>query len=771
MKALAILFAAGALMAAPPTLQDLSPRGGQRGKSLTVYLRGDGLLQSARVETTLPASFSRLTLSKDPTTESGRVMRPNALLPFMVSIKPDAPIGLYPIRVVTDSGISNVLLFSVSDLPEIEEAKAGETPQKVVPPVLVNGKLTGPDIDNYTFHAAAGQKLVFEVEARRAGSAIDPAIEIFDASGREIARNDDAPSLGVDSRMEVTFPKAGDYRVAVHDSKFSEQAQNFYRLKIAKFDYADSIFPLGGPKGTEVTLSGGNLTKPVRVKAEGPWIYVPGSFALPMAFAVADKPEVQAPLETLPEGKVINGRIAKAGAIDHYRLPVEPGEKWVFELNAATLGTSRLDAIITAYDTNGKKLAGADDGNGFDPILPFTVPAGVHEIMLSVEDLLGRGGDAYGYRLEARRQHPDFVAEMITPFVNVPAGGTARVSLLIQRRGYAGEMRVTIPNIPAGFKVAGGHVPVEAAQQDYREAIPGRKSAVASLTITAPADAKPQPLDLQVLIEANTEDGVIRRWARGPGLITAVRGDKQKSFTAPWLGMHLPMAVTDPLPLTIAAVTPVAHFAQGFEFELKYEVTRKGAAKTPFRVITQTLGAVGNLRINAGEGKLVGGGKNTEKGMFLLDTNFATPFALFDMAFELQTEVDGKPVNITSPIMELEVAPGYQVKLARNEIELAPGKTMEIPGTIYREPTFEGGLIKLQAEDLPDHVTCGPVEVAAAEHQFKLSCTAGAAVKTGRFPIRISSVAPETGKKAKADYKIPDLTATLQVGKSSLASK
>ena len=72
----AIFFAAGALLAAPPTLQELSPRGAQRGKSFTLYLRGDALAQNAHVETTLPATFSRLTLSKDPTAESGRTMRP-----------------------------------------------------------------------------------------------------------------------------------------------------------------------------------------------------------------------------------------------------------------------------------------------------------------------------------------------------------------------------------------------------------------------------------------------------------------------------------------------------------------------------------------------------------------------------------------------------------------------------------------------------------------------------------------------------------------------
>ena len=74
-------------------------------------------------------------------------------------------------------------------------------------------------------------------------------------------------------------------------------------------------------------------------------------------------------------------------------------------------------------------------------MLPFIVPDDLHEIMVSVEDLLGRGGDAYGYRLEAKRQHPDFVAEMVTPFVNMPQRDGARRR--DQRRGYAGVMRVS----------------------------------------------------------------------------------------------------------------------------------------------------------------------------------------------------------------------------------------------------------------------------------------------------------------------------------------
>src|SRR2546427_11294287 len=182
--ACATLLLAATLQAAP-AIRDIQPRGAQRGKTFTLYLRGEGLTQGAQVKSTLPAAFSQLTLSKDPLSEFA-MTRPNTVLPFMVSLKADTPVGFYPIRVVTPAGISNAVLFSVGDLPGVEEIDSKnpkqpnnfpEEAQKVPVPSVINGTLEGPDVDNYTFTAKAGQKLVFEVEARQAGSAIDPAIE------------------------------------------------------------------------------------------------------------------------------------------------------------------------------------------------------------------------------------------------------------------------------------------------------------------------------------------------------------------------------------------------------------------------------------------------------------------------------------------------------------------------------------------------------------------------------------------------------------------
>ena len=653
--------------------------------------------------------------------------------------------------------------------------------QKVTIPAVINGTLAGPDVDNYTFTAKAGQKLVFEVEARRAGSAIDPAIEIFDSAGHEVARNDDAPGLGVDSRVEVAFVKGNEARIScpdsTPDSKFSEQAQNFYRLKIGSYPYAEAIFPLGWRRGesTEVTLSGGNLPHPVKAavdlntKSGFAFVRLPGSMSAPFLFAVSDDPETLAPeaagLSPLTEGAVVNGRIAKPGAIGRYKLAVEPGQNWVFEVTAATLGTSQLNAILTVYDEAGKKLA-ADDGKSIDPVLPFKVPAGVKEITIALEDLLGRGGNMYAYRLRAKQESPDFSVDLATPFVNVPQGGTAAVVCTVQRRGYDGPIRLkAIPNLPAGFHAAGGHVPPEAAAQSFKNDAPGRQTATSTLTITADANVKPQSIELTVLARAATPAGENRRVARGPGIVTAVRGDKgdkQKPFTAPWLDMQLPMATTEALPITLDVPTPQVRVAQGFEYKLDYKVTRKEGAKLTGKVTQQLAGAVGNFRIVKGIEA-----KNPDAGSVLVPTNFATPATTFDILVSAPAEIDGKPVTVFAPALEMQVAPGFEVQLSSSSMRIAPGGKMEIAGNVRRELTFEGGEIHIHAEDLPEHVSCPAIVVPADKRDFVIRCEAGAGAKPGAFPIRIASDAPDTGRKAKEDYKIADLTANLVVGEAA----
>ena len=72
--------------------------------------------------------------------------------------------------------------------------------------------------------------------------------------------------------------------------------------------------------------------------------------------------------------------------------------------------------------------------------------------------------------------------------------------------------------------------------------------------------------ELRVIGEADTTDGKITHTAVGPGLITPVRGDRQKPFTAPWLGIALPMAVSKPPAIELSTPKASTRIAQGVEF-------------------------------------------------------------------------------------------------------------------------------------------------------------------------------------------------------------
>ena len=523
--------------AAGPELQRLDPPGGRRGSAVKLRVEGYGLDSEARIHSTLPGSFTVLSAAKDG-------MRMGRELLFLVEIAPDAPVDLYPVRVETKQGLSNILLFSVGAFPEVREAEiedeegnTNDEPQTAEPvetPVIVNAALEGAEHDVYRFEAKAGERLVFEVEGRRAGSALDPALRVLDGQGRVIARNNDAPGLGVDPRTAVTFEAAGEYFVEVRDARFSEQKQNFYRLKIGDFAYAEAMFPLGWTRGepVEVKLSGGSFKEPVTVSPQlselGPeaafgFVRIPGPpGSLPLPLRLSDGPEVlesaaarEGPASIDPES-VLNGRISKPGEKDRYRLAVKPGESWFIELGAADLGTSQLYGVLNLYDGEGNPLAEAGYETGEQnpnavlarfrpnsrPAAALDIPPGVEQLVIEVEDLLDRGGPGFGYRLSARKHPPDFLLTIDTPYINIPQRGSAVVNVTVERRGFWRPLELSLAEVPDDLMVEGGFV---LAESDTRRTV--RRFQQGILVITPKPGAERRTLKLDVWGEAVDEKG------------------------------------------------------------------------------------------------------------------------------------------------------------------------------------------------------------------------------------------------------------------------
>ena len=458
--------------------------------------------------------------------------------------------------------------------------------------------MQGPERDVYRIQAKAGERRVFEVEARRAGSAIDPVIVVMDGSGKLLARSDDDPLLDLDARVDVTFAKEGFYYVEVHDARFSTQTQNFYRLKTGAYAYPTEIFPLGGRRGekVEVELSGTKVNVDL-AGAKTPRVFVnlPDSPVLPLPFAVGDYPEVRGPVEgplTLPV--TVNGRLAKPGEVDRYELSVEPGQELFFDLQARELGTSKLTGLLTVWDEQGKKLASAGDGplpvdvaavtassrTLGDPFLQFKAPENVRRVWISVEDLARRGGPQYGYRLMGYRAGQDFRASISTPFINIPAGGTALVNVNVARRGYNGPLRIEAVTLPPGSTTAGGDIPAEVADPNNRAT-----SRNAILTLTAAAGATLTAGELSFRAIGSDEQGnPIARLATGLVYSIGVAGatdqgvvNRQRPLTGAWLGYALPAALTDASPATLALkLESVAKKEAGYQFLFRWTWTTAG---------------------------------------------------------------------------------------------------------------------------------------------------------------------------------------------------
>ena len=763
--------------AAAPLLERLEPRGGQVGTAVKLTLFGQGLDDEIRLDSAVPGALTPLAPPKKQSLVGKE-------LSFLLEISPDAPVGPYPLRAQSRDGLSNILLFTVGAFPETTDREmkargklAGEPlndslsmAQPVETPVTVNGTLTAADRDFYRFHASKGQPLVLEAEARRIGSAVDPAIELFDARGNRVGRNQDAAGIGVDSRLTWTAPADGDYVVAVRDSKYSRQEQNYYRLKIGNYPFAEGLFPLGGRRGEtlEVEWFGGNLEKPARtlveLRAEDPaaeFVHVraPGApGALPMRVAVSDLAEAAEPAASasaastsgeLAPGTWMNGRIARTGEKDRYRFAVEPGQKWHIELQAAKLGASRLYGVLNLFDGKGEKLgttreiglrfklSNLDVGENpnADQHMFFEAPDDVNEIQVEVEDLLGRGGPAFGYRLLAARRPGDFAMTIQSEQLNVPLRGSAFVAVRVNRLDYYGPIRLSIPNLPDDWTLNGGHIP-RLEQQGSRQTI-----STGLLTVTPKPGAETRSVNLEIWGEGEVDGQPIRRRARGPGMKSNVsfRVGEVTSVenVAPWLGVDLPATVTRERAAGIEFNAPhYIQLIQGTKTEIPFEFTprREDVVRADSMDRTSLIFTSG-VRVTR---RLVRDKDNPNRGAFILGSQIGWGPGLFEVVLPTKIKVDGREETIYAQALTIDVVRPYEIEPLREITALEPGTEARLAARLRRQMGFDRE-VEIKAENLPLGISCESAKIGGASDEFQLPCKIDSAAQAGEYEIDLTT--------------------------------
>lgn len=726
-------------IAESPTANYIFPAGGQRGATVAARVAGCNLHRTPRLiwsgaKVTAPTDL----MPMDTLWFEGPVIPQPASqqkedyprdFAATLAIAADAPLGRQSWRLATSQGVTSAWGFIVGSLPEVVEHEVdGQAPAvRVELPVTINGRIfPREDVDTWSFAAKAGQSVVCHVATSEFGSPLDARIEIRGPNGQVLAEQ--VPEGNQTPDLQLVMPADGEYQVRIHDIAFGGLQDHVYRLTVTAGPVLRAAYPLGGQRGTQISLElqGANLPQPattVTLPSAGSefFVHLPDT---PTAFGAArleldDLPESLEDLsdQTKPQSvsvpAVLNGRIESPGDQDTWSFVATKGVEYEFDVRASRLG-SPLDAVLELTDSTGKKLADADDSPGLstDARLRWTAPAD-GEFRLIIRDRLPSRGDsrfAYRIRVTDARQ-ADFTLSSTTDTLIVERGKTANIKLSVERSpGFKEPVELTLEGLPPGVTVASPTpaMIIAANQKDIQ------------VTLKAEATARVTAVPIKIIGRAKLGDRDVTAEASfhpispEPGRV-AVADDTGRL----WLG------IAAPTPFKFVGIFETKYIPRGAVFVRRYRIDRNGFD--------------GPLQVQLADRQ----GRHLQ-GVTAAPVTVSAGQTDFDFAVTLPpwmeigrtcrstlavtgtvTDADGTShvvsysSNDQNNQMIALVDPGrFAVQLPRTTLQAKPGQRVDLPLRIQRGPGLTSSVsIDIVASNAIRGVTARKIEVAGDTNQ------------------------------------------------------
>jgi hypothetical protein len=676
MRLLVLLLAVPMAWAGPPPgLSEILPRGGQRGTTVAVTFQGTNLHGAAEV------LFHRhgISASEIAAAEDGRSATAH------LTIAPDCAMGLQALRLRTSGGVSNLRLFSVGNLAEIQEAEPNsdrDTAQAIELNSTINGVITSEDIDYFAFDLNTGDVVAVEVEALRLGSALfDPKLWLFGPEGHERVAEDDTPLMGQDAAFVYTAIEDGLHTVAIGDAAYGGANTYRYRLHIGHFPRPLAVTPMGGAPDSPLDVRW--LGDP-RIEAQTVAVPAadPGTAALAVAtergvapskvpFRVSAYPGV---VEVEPNNEVahatsgavpgaFDGVIEEPGDEDWFAFEAKKGEVYDFRVWARALG-SPLDSVLTIANADGGSLASDDDGAGIDSSLRFTVPEdGLYAV--GVRDHLRRGGPTFAYRVEATPVKPSVTLRLLendAVQASIPQSNHFLTLLLASRAEFDGDLAVAFEGLPAGVTVHAGTIPAGQTR------IP--------IVFEAAADA---PV-AGALADVQASHGPEGQEPIRGGLLQNVRlvpGDNDTTFYG-WDVDRVAVAVAEPAPFRVAIVAPTVPLVRQGRMDLRVVAERAEGFTAPIELRMPWTPP----GVSAGTAQIA---ENASEATLRIEANNSAAVGTWDLA--IQATSSG--YVLATPFTPVEVAAAW-VTFAVDKHETEQGKDFKVPVQVTHAQPFEG---------------------------------------------------------------------------------
>lgn len=716
-----------AVAAAQPGISSTAPQAVAPGQSTDLKLRGGSLASPTDFWSNIPGAMVTL-----PTEIAGNGTNA-AEITYRVQLPPETPVGVYGVRVANATGVSNLKLLMVDDLPSVAQARPNQAlanAQVITLPAAVDGYVDNLSRDYYKFAATAGQRITVEVLGRRLGSPLDPMIRLLDAKGRELSYSDDAAGIAPDSLLSYTIKETGDYVVEVRDIRFQGGGNFLYRLRIGDFPAVTVPFPMGIQKGAtaQVGFAGiaveGVPALPMTLPADSPLQFVnlaaKGNGAKSSGFGVVSvgvSPEAvevepnneQAQATRVAVEASLNGRFDKAGDVDRFIMTAKAGTRFIFTAVTRQAG-SPCDLFLRMLKADGAEVASADDVGTNDAVLDYTFPAD-GDYTLVVEDLHRRGGSEFAYRIAVAPFVEKFDLAASADTLNIPAGGLATITVSATRNSFAGPIELSLVGAPEGIVATPAVIG------------PGLASTV--LTVAAAANAPAGKVHNLKIVGKSTQGAVTHQ------AIATVTAAQKGAFSAlpvppPALGETVAVGVT-PAPLFVLKTDkPEIVFGKDLSATVKVISTRAGdfAEEIALAVLPAQNGLPPGVTAAV---------KPVPKGANEVDIVFAAnnqaPLGQFS-AVLLGT---GKQGNVTGsqpiPALTLRLAAPFELKPDFGGAKITKGGKLKVKVAVVRNPAFAGP-VTLAFANLPKGVTAPATMIAAdkADVELELEAAADAAV-------------------------------------------
>lgn len=535
-----------------PRLLTTMPMGGQVGSTIEVTITGEN------VENVTELLFSTPKIQAKPFTGADGKPVENK---FLVTIAPDAPVGVHDARVMSRLGMSSARAFSVNTLAELTRTAANNsigTALKLPANTICNAVMTKRAVDFYSFEGKKGQRVAVDCAAAGIDSRLTPVVIIADAKGQDLLVN------RTGGLIDFTPPADGTYLVKVNDLTYQGGERHFYRLALQEVA-GDGPAP---PQPTTTTVSA--ISWPPQGLAPNPKDpeTEPNNSA-------AEAQKVTLPLD-------VAGSFYPAADVDTYEFTAKKGEVWWVEVASERLGLNTDPFVLVQKVTKtGEEETLTDVAELYDIASPMKVStngysydgppydAGSPDVLgkveikedglyrLQVRDLFGgtRNEPGNSYRLLVRQAQPDFALATWAVHMTLRNGDRAAFSkpislragaamvfevAVVRRDGFDGEIELSMDGLPAGVTASGLKIPA------------GKN--VGHLIISAEAAAKRGASLANVVGRATINGAVVTRSCRLASMEWPVK-DAKGEIPSPRLFADIPVSVSDaePSPLTITA--------------------------------------------------------------------------------------------------------------------------------------------------------------------------------------------------------------------------